>query len=271
MDMLEIIEKRRSVRTFNGEQIKEEDLKKIVEYANEVENPYGLSITWKVLDPNKYGLRSPVIVDAPCFIAGKIAKAPHAEEAFGYSFEKLLLFANSLGIGSVWIAGTLNRPAFEQAMELAQGEAMPSVSPLGYEAKKMSFRETMMRKAINADSRMDFGELFFDESFDKPLSVEKAGDLARALESVRLSPSAVNKQPWRAVLIKDKVAFYEKQSGGYVSNDGWDLQKVDVGIALSHFAIAAKALGKKVAFEIDEPKINTPRDVYYIATYKIEE
>jgi len=38
---------------------------------------------------------------------------------------------------------------------------MPCVSPLGYPAEKMSLRETLMRKGIQADKRMDFDRLFF--------------------------------------------------------------------------------------------------------------
>lgn len=74
----------------------------------------------------------------------------HMEEAFGYSFEMLVLYAWSIGIGTVWIGGTMERSAFEEAMGLAQNERMPCMSPLGYTAKKMSLRENMMRKAVKA-------------------------------------------------------------------------------------------------------------------------
>ena len=108
------------------------------------------------------------------------------------------------------MAGTLNRPAFERAMELREGEVMPCVSPLGYAAPKMSLRETVMRKGVKADSRLDFGKLFFDGSFDKPLTPESAGILAEPLEAVRWAPSAVNRQPWRVVL-DGKAAHFTKR------------------------------------------------------------
>lgn len=270
MALYESIAKRRSVRTFDGKMLRNEDLEKITTYASEASNPYGIPIEWRVLDPKKEGLRAPVIVDAPCYIAGKLSRVPHAEEAFGYTFEKILLYAYSLGVGSTWIAGTMNRPAFEQAMDLSAEQVMPCVSPLGYPADKMSLRETMMRKAIHADQRLDFGSLFFDGSFAHPLSPAAAGDLSDAFNAVRLSPSAVNKQPWRAVLMGNKVAFYEKQSGGYVTESGWDLQKVDLGIALCHFALAAEAAGRTVTLVSDDPHIETPSETFYIATFILE-
>ena len=51
-------------------------------------------------------------------------------------------------------------------MELSEDEIMPCASPLGYPAKKMSIRENMMRKAIKANTRLNFEELFFDGAFD---------------------------------------------------------------------------------------------------------
>ena len=143
---------------------------------------------------------------------------PHAEEAFGYTFEKVVLYATSLGIGTTWIAGTMERKGFEEAIDLKEDEVMPCVSPLGYPAKKMSFRETMMRKGIRADSRLPFEELFYEGDFNHVYGKEN-DELNALLEYVRFAPSAVNKQPWR-IVVKDGYAhFYEKKDKGYTSKD----------------------------------------------------
>lgn len=269
MTVLELIKDRRSVRTFDGIGLKPEDAKKILEYARKAVNPYGIPIEWKLLDAKKEGLSSPVIVGADAFIAGKMKRVPHAEEAFGYSFEKIVLYARSLGVGTTWIAGTMDRQAFEKAMEVGEGEVMPCISPLGYAAKKMSVRETLMRKAIKADTRLERDEIFFDESFDKPLAPGKAGIPEQILEAVRLSPSAVNKQPWRIVFYENKVHFYEKHAKNYVSEYGWDIRKIDLGIALCHFAMEAEECGTDVSFEIIDPGIPAPEDFRYIASFGI--
>lgn len=268
--MLEAIKRRRSVRTFDGTALRKEDAQKIMDFAESVKNPYGIPITWKLLDAAKDDLNSPVIVGTDMYIAGKMRRVPHAEEAFGYSFEKIVLFAESIGVGTTWIAGTMDRRAFERAMALENGEVMPCVSPLGYPAKKMSLRETMMRKGIKADSRLDFGELFFDGSFDKPLTEENAGKIKEALKAVRLAPSAVNKQPWRVIKEGNKVHFYEKRNRGYVSDSDWDLQKIDMGIALCHFSIAAKECGSTAHLYLEEKSPNVD-GLVYIASFSIDE
>ena len=193
MTIMEAIRSRRSVRTFSGEPLHAEEKEKIMAFAETGENPYHLPITWRLLDKKETGLSSPVIVGEDTFIAGTMRREPYAEEAFGYSFERIVLFAETLGVGTTWIAGTMDRSAFEKAVSLAQGDVMPCVSPLGYPAQKMSLRESVMRKGVKADSRFDFSELFFDGSFDRPLWPENAGQLRAALEAVRLAPSAVNK------------------------------------------------------------------------------
>ena len=79
-----------------------------------------------------------MVVGTDLYVGGKVQNIPNASVAFGYSFEMLVLKAQSMGIGTVWLGGTMNRPAFEQAMELGENEIMPCASPLGYPAKKMS-------------------------------------------------------------------------------------------------------------------------------------
>ncbi len=270
MKISEVIGKRRSVRTFDGTAPKPEDARKLTDFCGSVENPYAIPITWKLLDAGEYGLSSPVIVGADVYLAGKMRRVLHAEEAFGYAFEKIVLFAESIGLGTTWIAGTMNRDAFERALSLEPGEVMPCVSPVGYPAKKMSLRETMMRKGVRADSRFAFEELFFDGDLETPLTGEKAGAFKDALEAVRLAPSAVNKQPWRVVVCGGNAHFYEKRSKGYVSGDGWDIQKIDMGIALCHFELAAKECGLDVTFKIADPELRHGDDTFYIASYVLK-
>ena len=202
-------------------------------------------------------------------IAGKLRRSPHAEEAFGFAFERVVLYAASRGIGTTWIAGTMDRPAFERAMALEAGEVMPCVSPLGYPAAKMALKESMMRKGVKADSRLPFPELFFAGGFDRPLTPEAAAPLGEVLELVRWAPSAVNRQPWRLVLDGDQVHFYEKKSKGFVDKSGWDMQKIDMGIALCHFACGAEELGRRLEFRLEDPGLPVPEDTVYVATLRL--
>ena len=264
-----LVRERRSVRTYDEKPLSEQDLQKLCETMHNVENPYGLKVEFKLLDSKKQKLSCPVVVGTDLYVGAKMKTSPHLNEAVGYSFESLVLFAQSIGVGTVWIGGTMDRPAFERAMELDADEVMPCVSPLGYPAKKMSVREALMRKGVQANERAAFGEVFFDGSFNKPLTAEAAGRLAQPLEMVRLAPSAVNKQPWRVVLKDNAAHFYLKRSRGF-SGSVLDMQKIDMGIALCHFDLAAKELGLSPRFVQENPNLETANGEEYIASYLFE-
>ena len=263
----EIIKGRRSVRTFDGNPISGEDREKLTDYISGITNPFGIPVEFVLLDTEEYRLSSPVITGEKLYVAGKAAKVPYADAAFGYSFEKLVLYAWSLGIGTTWIGGTMKREQFEKAAGLKDGEMMPCVSPLGYPARKKSVREIMMRKGVGADNRMPAEKIFFDGGFGTLLSGKKKDAIIDLIEMVRWAPSAVNKQPWRIVCTDDgRYHFYEKKDKGYVSDATGDLQKIDVGIALCHFVMGLEEKGITPKVEIADPGIRLPEGVEYIAS-----
>ena len=266
-DLMEIIKGRKSVRTYNGEQLSKEHRKLLEEYVKGITNPFDIPVEFVLLDAKEHGLSSPVLSGEQLYVAGKVEKKPYADVAFGYAFEKLVLYAWSLGIGTVWIGGTMKRELFEKAAALKAGEMMPCVSPLGYPAPKRTIKESMMRKGVGADSRISPDKLFFNEKWGTPLT--PVDDMVNTMEMVRLSPSAVNKQPWR-IIFKDNVYhFYEKKDKGYVSDSTGDLQKIDVGIALCHFTMCLEDQGKQYAVSISDPGIDIPKDAEYIVSVRI--
>lgn len=85
-----------------------------------------------------------------------------------------------------------------------------------------------MRKAIKADERLAFEELFFDGT------------------------------------------FYLKRSKGFGHDSNLDMQMIDMGIALFHFALAAKENDLIVAFAQTDPMLISEPDMEYIASYRIK-
>ena len=85
---------------------------------------------------------------------------------------------------------------------------------------------------------------------------------------VRLAPSAVNKQPWRLLLKDNVVHFYLKRSKGFCHEGKLDMQMIDMGIALCHLELAAKACDLNIKFVQSNPNLSTD-DMEYIASYVI--
>ena len=267
-DLLKIIKGRKSVRTFDGNPVSMEDRERLEKYLQTITNPFDIPVRFVLLDARSHGLSSPVLSGETLYAAGIVKKAPYADVAFGYAFEKLVLYAWSLGIGTTWIGGTMKREQFEQAAGLSEGEMMPCVTPLGYPANKRSLRETVIRKGISADSRMPAEKIFFDGAWDHGLPAAKQAVIADLIEMVRWAPSAVNKQPWRIIVSGRDFHFYEKRDKGYISEKTGDLQKIDIGIALCHFMMGMEEQGDKPGLVIDTPGLDVPENVEYIATVR---
>ena len=266
----ETILTRKSVRSYDGRAIEAGTLEKIRTFADGVENPFGIPVKFVFLDAREKGLSSPVLTGEPMYVAGKVGKVPYGDVAFGFSMEHLLLYAWSMGLGSVWIGGTMKRELFAAAAELGEGERMPCVSPLGYPAAKRSLRETIMRRGVGADSRLSGEKLFFRDAFDTPLSGKAPEPWGDLLELVRWAPSAVNKQPWRVVLRDGRSHFYLRHDRGYTSDAVGDMQKIDLGIALCHFVLGAQNKGLTARVQVADPGIAAPAGVEYIATIEAE-
>ena len=260
----DLIRQRRSVRTFDGRALSAEDRSALEAYLSSLTNPFSVPVTFRLLDAKACGLSSPVIVGAETYLAAKVERVPHFEIAYGYSFEKACLYALSRGMGTVMLAASLSRAAFEKAMALKDGEVMPVASPVGYPAGKRSIRESLMRKGLKADDRKPFDQLFFEGGFGHPLP--QSNPWAQALEMARWAPSATNGQPWRAVADGDSVHFYEARS--MKDSPLGDIQKIDVGIALAHFDMTLEESGVRGAYSFSDPGIPAPENTHYIVTFR---
>ncbi len=262
----EMIQKRKSVRSYDGRGLRAKDKAALEQYIQSVSNPFDIPVEFRLLKAKENKLSSPVIVGEKYYIAAKLPKCRNFELAFGYSFESMCLYAESLGLGTVILAGTLARPAFEEAMKVSGDEVMPAASPVGYPAPRRSVREALMRKGVKADERIPFEKLFFSRSFETGLTKEKAGLYADALEMTRWAPSAVNKQPWRVVVSGDTVHFYEQKT--LKDSPLGDVQKVDMGIALAHFDLTMREDGYEGHFIEEDPGLELPANVQYIMSYE---
>ncbi|MBQ5330133.1 MAG: nitroreductase family protein [Oscillospiraceae bacterium] len=262
MDTAELIRTRKSVRTFDGRRITDEHRKLLSEYLKTIDEPFGIGVEFILLDARENGLSSPVILGEDMYLLAKAKKTGHTEEAFGIAFEKAVLYAWSLGLGTTWIGGTMKREIFERAAKLGENEIMPCITPLGYPAKKRSLKEIAMRAGVGADRRKPPEELFFENSFSTPLK-EEDPRINAALEAVRLAPSAVNKQPWRILRCGRDHHFYEYRSLGG-SGAKWDIQRVDMGIALHHFMLMTGG-----SLKVEDPRISENGGCVYIATVTV--
>jgi nitroreductase len=208
-----------------------------------------------------------MIKDPAAFL---IAVQPEGVEIadLGWVTELAVLKATELGLGSVWLGGTFRRGRFAKAAKLRRGERLAIVIALGREAP--GAKEGALRRRIKGDTRKAWAELFSDKASRRPIaSKEGLSELgigpewAAVLEALRLSPSASNKQPWSLARAGKGWELYLRRDPGYYSPlmrrlGMADMQLNDMGIAMSHIALAAAEKGLagswKAAAGAREPK-----------------
>jgi nitroreductase len=247
--IIEIIKKRKSVRTYLDCAIDEALISKLEDAVTEVNEQMKCKGRIALLKgfgndagvPQKLGTYG-FITGAKTFLIGIIDKEENNALEFGYWFEKIILHATDLNLGTCWLGGTFKRDDFIKAAELKDGEVIAVVSPVGKPKEKKRVLESAMRAAVGADKRKLWPQLFFESTCMKPLLTYQAGAYEQALEMVRLSPSASNKQPWRVLLKDNAYHFFLCKTKGYPQSI-YDMQKNDIGIAMCHFELTAKELG----------------------------
>ena len=269
----ETIERRRSVRTYDGRPLTEEHRSKLMEYARTLSNPFHIPVTVRLLETEtsssqKLGTYG-VIKGTKTFLGVTVPKGELSLEAAGYSFEQLVLYATSLGVGTCWLAATFDRKAFTKELDVKPDEWFPVISPVGYASEKRAVSEALMRGGMRSDKRKPWKDLFFRDTFETPLSRQEAGDLAEPLDLLRLAPSATNAQPWRVLLRGGNAHFYAKVSEGMDEVDPEIIQRVDVGICANHFHLSAQAQGLSgtITRTAEPEQTHAPQDLRYLFSW----
>ncbi|MFO8112110.1 MAG: nitroreductase family protein [Desulfosalsimonadaceae bacterium] len=245
MSVTEIIRKRKSSRTYVDKPLEREKKEQVLQFASTLGSPpFGSAVRFEIVDLDLkftgkvYGTYG-VIKGAETFLACIVKKGPGDMEDAGYLFEQVILFATAMGLDTCWMGASFSRSLFSDKMALASDEMIPVVSPMGYKAGRPSIMDVVFHVSAGAKKRKSRSDLFFHRTWDAPLEKKDAGSLDVPLEMVRLAPSAVNKQPWRLLLDEDGVHFFLMRTNGFKRMFAVDLQRIDMGIAMCHFELAA--------------------------------
>lgn len=271
IDIKNAVEKRVSTRSYEERALTEEDRKKLMDFNEILTNPFNVDINVQYIskengaDDVKFGTYG-TIKGAKDFLAITVKDEPFAMEAVGYQFENLILYATSMGLGTVWLAATFSRKYFENAMSISKDDLFPCITPIGYPSGKTSIREKITRASLGSKSRKAWNKLFYLENFDKNLSESDAGDYKNALEMFRLAPSSTNAQPWAVVKEGNKFHFFCNYKNN-VKDDVKKIKHLDLGIALSHFHQKSLSDGLDGNFEIEEITFSIPENMHYVISY----
>lgn len=259
----DIIRIRRSWRSYRPDPVSGQDKERIRSLLSGLGcPPFGSTVRLVLADASAQGMGRVkgtygVVTGASTFLIGVLRPSEGGYEDFGYLFESAILAMTSLGLGTCWMGGTFSRGLFADMARLEAGEVIPAISPVGLSADRRSMVDRLFVFTAGSRSRKPFSELFFLDGFESKRKNDFAGAYALPLEMVRLGPSSSNRQPWRVVMRDGSLHFYLSRTRGYALLFGEvDLQRVDMGIAMCHFELAARELGLPGSWKITDPGIS---------------
>ena len=219
MDLYKQIFLRKSCRKYQLEPLAASELQEIEDFIRTMRSLLPeVVLNHRILGPGQTkGLLAP---KAPHYLVISGNPQPYRDLCVGFLFQQLDLYLSARGLGACWLGVTKGREAptgETDILSICFGRpAEPATRTLA-EFKRKSLAEI----ATGEDPR---------------------------LEAARLAPSGINLQPWYFIAEDGVIHVYQAVRKGLKALV-YNLQELDVGIALCHLALASEAMGKSFQFE----------------------
>lgn len=217
MTTLQAIDARHSVRAYTEAPIPQELREQLDAFVLSLNEESGLHITLRYDDPEGFDSKlahygSFRNVRNYIVLAGK--KTEDFDFLCGYYGEKLVLFAQQLGLNTCWAALTFNKKKVREL--IPAGETLCMVIALGY-GQTQGVQHRSRPAADVADIPADAPDWF-----------------TAGVEAALKAPTAVNQQKFAFSLVNGEPVLRVKGLGSYT--------KVDLGIVACHFEAASGKL-----------------------------
>ncbi|MBR0121191.1 MAG: nitroreductase [Clostridia bacterium] len=213
MDLIQAMNERHSVRRYINKPLEPETAAALEKFIEECNAESGLHIQLVKNEPKafdgamaRYGNFSGVTN----YIAVIGKKGAGFEEKCGYYGEKIVLFAQTLGLNTCWV--TLTFKKVPSAYKVNSGEKLEIVISVGYGESQGKERKTRTADEISN------------------ITAASPDWFKNGVEAALLAPTATNQQKFTLTLEGDKV----KAKAGFSY-----YTKVDLGIVKYHFELGS--------------------------------
>lgn len=224
MTNYEAVFNRCSVRKYKMELIPADFFRKMNKFLDGL-TPLYPDIDWKFVLFNAMddegSTKGAFRVKAPYYLVCYTKDDKNAWKQAGYLTEQVVLYLTAHGIGTCYQGG-----AKAVLAEEPEGMTQRIVVAFGYPESQL-YRESGNAKRQNITEICIFKE-------------EPSPEVSMILTASRLAPSALNSQPWRFVVYKNRIHLFARDN--LLSKVTGDMRDIDLGIVLYHMALAAEEL-----------------------------
>jgi len=214
MELTQAIRERHSVRSYTDRKIEGPVRDKLRLMADQCSRESGLHIQLVLDEPDAFGGRMGGyghFKNVRNYIALVGKKRKGLEEDCGYYGEKIVLYAQQLGLNTCWVGLTFSR--IPSAFEVAPGEKLVLVIAVGYGADQGLPHKSRKSQEV-AHSR-----------------IQTPGWFRSGVEYALLAPTAMNQQKFTLTLTGPRTVKARAGLGFF--------SRVDLGIVKYHFEIGA--------------------------------
>lgn len=242
MLMTNFLKSRKSVREFKKRKVSIDILEETKLYIKSLEEEAGEDISFKLYEYGEklyenlkgIGGYSGVMIEAPHYIGLDLINNEPRSIIYGsYYMEKLITKLNTMGLDTCWVSVVdVDEDTKKEVFGSINGN-IDYILAVGHGKARNPFANEAFSERIGVD------ELVFSDKIGNPVNMEDLEN--RGLDDlfyyVRFAPSALNKQPWRFLLGKDKVTLLLKHNKGEKPN------LVDAGIIMYYFEALGESIG----------------------------
>lgn len=271
MEYVSAITQRHSIHRYGPEPVAADLVHEVVQAGIESVALYPeIAVRWHIAWAGAtvtHALRGQIgisrVLNAPHYVIALSKEQPGYMENLGFRMEQLILTATQAGLGTCWLGHALNEASVHPLVpDIAADEHIVALTPLGYAdgSQTSQIVEGILRwGANNVEKQKPLPEIASHYIWTVPWTGEDE-DMTRVLEQVQHAPSWSNTQPWHFVVDERWVIA----TVGNV-REGKAYYRLDGGIAMCHFYLAARARGWQGTWMVpEEAEIKMLRDRYAI-------
>jgi nitroreductase len=253
MTLDEAIIARKSIRSYDMEELEPELIDGLVDFLSDLTVPDN-TIDWNFdilpIDDMRKLLNGIPRLQAPHYLIIRSEKQKNCLQNAGYIGEMAVLWLTAHGIASCWQSSLEPEKDYE--------DVLPFIAAIGFGRSQEPFRKSPA-----------------EISKKKKLSAVAFGDMKsprkEIMELTWMAPSCMNMEPVRYLVDTHRIHIYRKNNRLFKFNQFNYFNCLDVGVAMAHMEVAAKKYGYRVIFERLSPEPDYRKELYQASAHLIKE
>lgn len=253
--MIEAINSRKSVRTYEAKSVSADHLLKIKTIIDQAK-PLFDNIPMEVFlieDGEKIKATFKGLIDkytkvkAPHYLAFTSETMEGHLENIGFIGQEIVLRMTALGIGTCWVGSAIKQDIFKAIVNVQDKQHYIILVAFGYSVDEI--------KPVHTRNRLEKNKLVTGSYDDQYETI---------VQSLIDAPSAVNSQPWKLCITNNKFDLYLQNKNLLMKHILKDMNHIDMGIGLSNLYNSAIDLGYRVQLK-QAPHIELGNSLYIIS------